>query len=173
MSERWLPIAGYEGYYEVSDQGRVRSLDRVVKTARGQRRIRGRLLSQSVAHEGGYVQVNLNRDGEREHVYVHVLVLEHFEGPRPPGMEGCHGPGGSSDNRLSNLRWDTPSANQRDKRRDGTDHNANKTHCGTCAFPYDEANTIWFGPEKKWRRCRNCERRHARNRYIRRKESAA
>lgn len=41
-AEKWAPIAGYEGHYEVSDHGNVRSLDRVVKTSRGTRRVQGK-----------------------------------------------------------------------------------------------------------------------------------
>lgn len=51
--ERWVPIEGYEGMYEVSDLGQVRSLDRVVPDRyRGQRRLRGRVLRQSRESRG-------------------------------------------------------------------------------------------------------------------------
>lgn len=53
---------------------------------------------------------------------VHHLVLEAFVGPRLPGMEGCHGCRGVSDNSLANLRWDTKSANQADRVLHGTDN---------------------------------------------------
>jgi hypothetical protein len=46
---------------------------------------------------------------------VHQLVLEAFVGPRPSGMEGCHFDGHSRNNRLMNLRWDTPEANRQDR----------------------------------------------------------
>ena len=165
MHEQWRPIQGYEGLYEVSDKGRVRSLDRVVVTRGGiTRRIRGRVLSMKKNHDGGYVQVNLcSTNGVRRHVYVHALVLEHFVGPRPDGMESCHGVNGPSDNSLTNLSWGTPSSNNLDKQRDGTDRNVNKTHCGACGFEYTVGNTIRFGPGKRWRRCRNCENRYQRN----------
>jgi hypothetical protein len=52
--------------------------------------------------------------------YVHFLVLTTFVGPRPKGMEACHGNGDCFDNHLSNLRWDTPVNNHADKRKHGT-----------------------------------------------------
>jgi hypothetical protein len=113
MVERWRPVVGFEGQYEVSDQGRVRSLARViVQKASGYRPaclkpIKERILRPG-PQKGGHLTVALGRGNSK---LVHVLVLEAFVGPRPEGREGCHGPGGTQDNRLSNLRWDTRSAN--------------------------------------------------------------
>lgn len=125
--EQWRPIAGYEGIYEVSDHGRVRSLDRVGLMSPGSpRRYRGRVMSLS-KHRSGHLKVLLQDRGSNRYVQVHVLVLETFVGPRPVGMEGCHGPGGILDNRVINLRWDTPRANQLDRVRDGTAHLGEKS----------------------------------------------
>jgi hypothetical protein len=68
----------------------------------------------------GYLSYTLVADGRKRLVGGHILVLEAFVGPRPDGMEACHGLGGSSDNRIGNLRWDTKSENERDKVRHGT-----------------------------------------------------
>jgi hypothetical protein len=115
--ERWKPVPGCEGAYEVSDLGRVRSLERRVEYRDGRgRRQRGRVL-KLLPDGNGYLRANLA--GATRH--VHVLVLEAFDRPRPAGMEACHGPGGKTDNRLSNLRWATRSENLgADKHRDGT-----------------------------------------------------
>lgn len=110
-AEQWLPVPGWEGYYEISDMGRVRS--------RRRKGSKGGVLRPG-ASAGGRLSVVLNMNGEKMTRLVHQLVLEAFVGPRPPGMEGCHGPGGAFDNRLVNLRWDSPSANQMDRVRDGT-----------------------------------------------------
>src|SRR5579863_5563618 len=111
--ETWLPIPGYEGFYDVSDLGRVRSLPR--------QGIRSRhstvILRPMLRH--GYATVYLMRDGSRTTCYVHRLVLLAFVGPCPPGQETRHGPGGKSDNRLANLCWGTPPENWADKVRDG------------------------------------------------------
>lgn len=110
--ERWLPVVGFEGSYEVSDQGRVRSLDRILPDGR---EWRGRVMKL-----GGdrYLQVLLRggvgRSGDRM-CTVHQLVLQAFVGPRPEGYEALHGVGGHRDNRLSNLRWGSTEENIEDR----------------------------------------------------------
>jgi hypothetical protein len=68
----------------------------------------------------GYPQVVLYRDGERFTRTIHRLVLETFVGPRPEGMQGCHNDGIKINNRLGNLRYDTPQNNGADKKLHGT-----------------------------------------------------
>ena len=106
----WLPVPEWEGYYEVSDDGQVRSLDRVVN---GRLR-RGRLLSTKPSVVG-YPRVALTRGSKPTHTYVHTLVLAAFAGPRPDGMEACHGDGDRTNNTASNLRWDTRAENAKDR----------------------------------------------------------
>lgn len=115
--ERWLPVAGWGGLYEVSDLGRVRSLPR--RCSNG---MRGGQVIGGCVYSNGYTYVWLTRGPRREREALHRLVLEAFAGPCPPGQEACHGPGGQSDNRWpESLKWGTPSENQRDRFRDGTD----------------------------------------------------
>ena len=121
--ETWKPVLGFEGHYEVSDQGRVRSLDRTVSHWRGGTRLRrGRCLKPGVAGGvGGYLHVVLMSDGKtRCNRTVHRLVLEAFVGLRPEGMQACHNDGDPHNNALSNLRWDTPASNNADKKAHGT-----------------------------------------------------
>lgn len=120
MIERWLPVAGYEGLYEVSDLGRVRSLPH--QTARGVRG--GTILRPQVsAGSKGYPFVNLSKESAIRHVAVHRLVLEAFVSPCPEGSEACHGPGGKLDARLENLSWGTRAKNVGpDRLRDGQDN---------------------------------------------------
>lgn len=110
--ERWLPVVGWEGYYEVSDLGRVRSLPR--------RNAPGGIMSPSRTRNGRYLVVKLARDGGYVTRRVHRLVGEAFLGPLPPGQHTRHGPGGSLDNRLVNLSYGTPLQNTHDQIRDGT-----------------------------------------------------
>jgi hypothetical protein len=122
--ECWLPVVGYEGLYEVSDMGRVRSIDRWVEVPGWSPYLkRGRLLTPNPS-TNGYLKVTLcsNRSGARaqETPAVHRLVLEAFRGPCPPGQEARHGPGGKQDNRLVNLTYGTKPENAGDKVRDGT-----------------------------------------------------
>lgn len=64
--------------------------------------------------------VSLQRAGKSFNRYPHLLVLEAFVGPRPPGLEACHNDGNAFNNHPSNLRWDTPAANKADMVRHGT-----------------------------------------------------
>lgn len=125
--ERWRAIPGQEGHYEVSDLGRVRSIDRTITASTGVRyRKRGRMLSPAPS-TGGHLMLHLRG---RQGFLIHRLVLLAFVGPPPPGTECCHGPGGPADNRLVNLRWDTRVENMADRVRHGTLHpNSRKTRC--------------------------------------------
>jgi hypothetical protein len=101
--ETWLPIEGYEGY-EVSDTGRVRSVDRIVRGSDGTplRKARGRVLRPS-QNKDGYLVVNLCDRGSQTTMAVHRLVAEAFLGV-PDGMEVHHVNGIPYDDRLCNLR---------------------------------------------------------------------
>lgn len=111
-AERWLPVVGYEGLYDISDLGRVRSLPRNTT--------RGGILRQWITTTG-YPAVTLCRDGVRENWAVHRLVGEAFIGPLPPGLETRHGGNGALDPSLSNISYGTSKENNGpDKVRDGT-----------------------------------------------------
>lgn len=146
-SEEWRAVVGYEGLYEASDFGRVRSLDRTVigRTRWGgttERRFRGQILQPAPNSRWGYLYVVLcNGFGRRRNCRVNVLVAEAFLGPRPGGMEVLHGPGGITDNRVRNLRYGTHAENQGpDKRRDGTDSNGDK--CPTAKLTWEQVDEI-------------------------------
>lgn len=127
--EEWVAVPGHEGLYEVSNQGRVRSVPRVSVHRNGRRRlVAGQVLRQVPV--GKYLKVQIpTASGKRVTYWVHRLVLLAFRGQPPEGMQGCHGDGNGRNNRLTNLRWDTAGANQLDNVRAGTHHNAAKTEC--------------------------------------------
>lgn len=114
VRERWLPVVGWERYYEVSNHGRVRSL-----IANGSFRSKPRILRGSITKKG-YVSVSLTRDGKEYGRFVHVLVMEAFRGPKPLGHEVCHWDNNPANNRLSNLRYGTSLDNYEDRERHGT-----------------------------------------------------
>lgn len=119
INECWLPIPGYEGFYEVSDLGRVRSLDRDVRSRLAQ----GRELKQGVrgkVPEKAYPRVTLFRGGRGVAKNVHSLVMLTFVGPRPEGWHTRHLNGNSHDARLVNLAYGTPKENYLDAIRHGT-----------------------------------------------------
>jgi hypothetical protein len=117
--EVWKPVVGFEGLYEVSDRGRVRSLDRKVwccgpvKGSYWSYR-KGRILRPGVHTPSGHVSVSLGRVAAS--FQVHALVLEAFVGSKPLREEIRHLNGEASDNRLVNLQYATRSRNGQDKK---------------------------------------------------------
>lgn len=125
-TERWLPVVGYEGLYEVSDYGRVRSVDRVIIQNNGRRlNLRGKILRPAHTADSRYPHVALS--GRTWN--IHGLVLEAFVGPCPPGMGCLHDNDIQTDNRLDNLRWGTQSENVQDCIRNGNNYYRNKERC--------------------------------------------
>lgn len=152
--ERWLPIVGYEGLYEVSDHGRVRSL--------GGTGLHGKpkstRLRKLTPKDSGHLQVDLWRDNSRRMRKVHQLVLEAFIGPRPGhGYDGCHWDGDPANNHVSNLRWDTKLGNAADTRRHGTHNNTKRTHC-LRGHPMRLPNLTACSVRKGQRTCLACTR---------------
>lgn len=159
MTERWRPVVGYEGLYEVSDQGRVRSLPRHATS--------GRVLKLS--HRNGYARATLSAAGRVAYPAVHRLVAYAFHGEPAAGQVLVrHLNGSPSDNRAVNLAWGTHSDNATDKRGHGRDHNASKTHCLN-DHEFTPENT---GRSKYGRYCKACNRDRARAAYYRRQGRA-
>jgi hypothetical protein len=116
-TERWLPVVGQEGRYQVSDLGRVRSLG--WHTRNGYRQ--GRILKPRPLPTG-YLRVGFYVDGKQVDRYIHDLVAEAFIGPKLPGTEVRHGPGGKSDNSVANLSYGSHIENCEDRTRDKIYH---------------------------------------------------
>jgi len=103
--EEWRPVVGFEGFYEVSDLGRVRRI--------APRKTRDRptgTLKQSI-RSSGYFRVLLYRNKEYRNALVHRIVASAFWGPTKPGQWTNHLNGNKLDNRAVNLEWCTPSEN--------------------------------------------------------------
>lgn len=134
-AETWKAIPGYP-FYEASDCGRFRSVDR----EQHGRAYRGTVLSTRVSNKG-YVLVDLrDAEGRKQTRSAHTVVLETFVGPRPHGQEACHGNDIPTDNRLENLRWDDPPENVEDTFRNGRQRAAPKPerHCARCGVVLPE-----------------------------------
>jgi hypothetical protein len=129
--EIWRPVPGFESYYEVSDLGRVKSCARSVLRVRqgvdGELKIPERILKPRKSGSG-YFSVHLYKDGLGKNHDLHRLVLLAFMGHSHAGEEGCHNDRDKSNNRLSNLRYDTPKNNHADKYRHGTALFGEKNH---------------------------------------------
>lgn len=110
---RWAPVPGFPRY-RVSDEGYVESRKKCDTEPYTWKRLK---LGTTPF---GYRVATLCRDGKQYPRLVHCLVLEAFVGPRPPGMHACHHPDPTpTNNRLENLRWDTPRNNSKDTKLHG------------------------------------------------------
>lgn len=149
MDERWRPIAGYEGLYEVSDQGRVRSMARTI-TINGDgagtrygatRTYRARILKPSRARPGRYLSVTLARDNTKRTFLVHLLVIQAFVGPAPGGLECRHLNGDSGDAALTNLCYGTRAENAADAMAHGTFAHGSRN--GNAVLTESQADAIY------------------------------
>lgn len=111
--EVWLPVVGFEGRYDVSNLGRLRSYVANDSAAP--------VILKPSRRSGGYYRYTLAvGDGSRAQICAHHLVLVAFVGPCPQGMECRHLNGHRHDNVLTNLCWGTKLENAADKRLHGT-----------------------------------------------------
>lgn len=174
---RWVAVVGYEGRYEVSDTGLVRSLDQQVVTRRRAHKTgdgmteyvsvrKGRILKPGSLGTSRHLHVVLAGRSDRT---VHSLVLEAFVGPCPPGMMARHLDDDPTNNSLGNLCWGTRSENSHDAVRNGRHWQVNKTHCKH-GHPLSGDNVKLSA--KGYRHCRTCSRRRAVE-YLARKRAAS
>lgn len=155
VNERWLPIPGYEGIYEASNKGFVRSLDRHQVNSQGVlRRLKGRTLRPSSSPLNCKRVVLYKPEAPAKTMTVHRAVMLAF-GPDLTPLIICHSDGDPTNNQLENLRWDTPSSNMYDKQKHGTDHLRNRTHCPN-GHPLEQPNLISKKLSKGFRACRSC-----------------
>ena len=157
MHTVWMPVAGSEGRYEVSNLGEVRSVDREIVGANGvlQRR-RGRTL-KPVPASHGYLTVAIYRPDGRRTETVHDLVCTAFHGPRPDGMEVRHLNGQRLDNRADNLAWGTHSENVADTVTHGTHRQASQKECHR-GHLLAKPNLVPSDLKKGRRKCLACSR---------------
>lgn len=137
--EEWkdVPVVGYEGLYQVSNMGRVRSVDRVIENSIGKKcYYKGRVLKLSVDGNGYYL-INLSKEGKRKAIKVHQLVAMAFLGHKPNGMDRVvdHVNGDKLNNNVSNLQLTT------------NRENTSKDRVGSSKF----IGVSWHKQMKKWR----------------------
>lgn len=163
-SEEWRPVIGYEGIYEVSSIGRVKSLDRVIFMKTGGTSHRKGILLALRGTPSGHSEVKLSRNSSPKTKLVHQLVCESFYGPRPEGMEVRHLNDDPSDNRVQNLRWGTRSENSLDRVRNGIEWQTNKSECPR-GHPLVGKNLAPWKLLKGRRECLACSRASSRVNY--------
>lgn len=137
MKERWKPVRRYEGFYEVSNLGRVRSVDRLIVTsANVLRNVKGSVLKPFPTSPATnlkvkpYLQVDLWRDNINKKELVHRLVWEAFNGIIPKHKQVNHKNGVKFDCRLKNLNLKTPKGNMTHAIRKGL-NNTKGSHNGS------------------------------------------
>lgn len=111
--EQWRSVPGFEGWYEVSDAGRVRSLPRRAIHRKSTIAVAGRIMVPVPQTRGGYLAVIICRNGQMKRERIHRLVAAAFIGPCPPGLQVNHIDGNSTNNRPANLEYVTPLENSR------------------------------------------------------------
>ncbi|MCT1353840.1 MULTISPECIES: NUMOD4 domain-containing protein [unclassified Gordonia (in: high G+C Gram-positive bacteria)] len=162
--EEWRAIPGYVGVYEVSDLGRIRSLDRTMVSAIGHATRRtGQLISPARDSKGHLVVSLYGRDHTKRSFRVHRLILAAFAGPCPPGHEALHRNSRADDNRLANLTWGTPADLGRLTVQNGRHPMARRTHCAH-GHGYTPGNTriVRRSEGRTVRACRACLAIHGR-----------
>jgi hypothetical protein len=133
QAEQWRPIPGWEGHYEVSDQGRVRSLTRTVQYKDGRTRtFPGKILKLS-ADKDGYLMLVAKAGGVNarpaQGIKIHRAVLEVFVGECPKGAVAMHLNNNVTDNRAENLRWGTQQSNMGQMVSEGRHYLQKRTRC--------------------------------------------
>ena len=119
MIEIWKDIKGYEGLYQVSNLGRIRSLDRIVKSIyNSKRKMSGKILKPNVI--GRYAIITLyDNDGKAKNRTIHRLVAQAFI-PNPNNYPIVnHKDGNRLNNSVENLEWCTQSHNVKESYRLG------------------------------------------------------
>ena len=124
--EEWKAIKGYEGHYEVSSMGRIRSVDRYVKTGikhNENRFIKGVILKPHLK-KNGYLSVDLKAPNKKQKtISVHRLVAYAFLLPMEGKNVVNHKNLNKLDNRVENLEWVTAEENRKHAKVNGAYHN--------------------------------------------------
>lgn len=153
--EEWRDIPDFEGQYQVSNRGQVKSLPRTLVNRNGVvSNLKGRILLP-LKDRYGHLSVMLTAKYKRS---IHRIVANAFI-PNPNGYPLVrHIDGNPANNEVSNLAWGTQKQNMADRRLHGTDPYLNRTHC-PYGHEYNEENTYHWGNHRK---CRTCMRLRAR-----------
>ena len=126
--EQWKNVVGFEGIYEVSNHGNIRS----VKT--------NKIKKPTINKKDNRPFLNLWKNNKQKIMRPHRMVLEAFVGLCPEGFECCHNDGNAFNNHVSNLRWDTHTNNIHDRIKHGTSNRGER--CGTAKLTLEQVNAI-------------------------------
>lgn len=111
MEEIWKDIKDYEGFYQCSNTGKIRSLDRYVIEKSGKKQFRSGQIIVPRLNKNGYLQFALNKDSKRKMAYVHIIVANTFI-DNPFDLKTVnHKDGNKLNNSIENLEWNSYSEN--------------------------------------------------------------
>lgn len=128
MTEIWKPIEGFEGHYEVSNTGKIKSLERQRITKGGGTTLSPERLLKQKINKFGYCTVCLFKNAKRKYCMVHRLVAFAFI-PNPENKpEINHKDGNKFNNSVHNLEWNTPLENKRHAYANGLNGGEHITH---------------------------------------------
>lgn len=119
MKEIWKDIPNYEGYYQVSNLGRIKSVERHIVYKDGRERTYPSVIIKDRDKGNSARLITLKKDNKGKTFTVHGLVARVFLGVAPDGYEICHIDGDYKNNSINNLRYDIRSENRIDNYRYG------------------------------------------------------
>lgn len=161
VDEQWVSIPNYEGLYEVSTLGNIRSVDHETIATNGvTRRYKGKSLNP-FKFKTGHLQVKLSKNGKQETRWVHQLVMLAFIGPMEDGKVVRHLNDVPHDNRLENLAYGTQAENMQDMIRNNGSAHRKLTHCPHGHLLQDPNLAASF-KKRGYRACLSCARARSR-----------
>lgn len=159
MEEEWRAVVGWEGSYEVSNLGSVRTVTREVIRSDGVVQTRKARTLKPTVMNSGHLRVGFSESAKTWAYLVHRLVCEAFHGPAPEGKPlALHWDDNPGNNKATNIYWGDYVDNRRDLYRNRPPRNANKekTYCSR-SHEFTEDNTYWYEGR---RQCRECRKYH-------------
>ena len=113
MNEIWKNIKDYEGIYQCSNTGKIRTCDRIVTESNGKTQFRRGQEIKPHLNKNGYLQFALNKNAKRKMVYVHIIVAQTFLN-NPNNLKTVnHKDGNKTNNNIDNLEWCSYSDNNK------------------------------------------------------------
>jgi NUMOD4 motif/HNH endonuclease len=130
--EEWRPAVGYDGLYEVSNLGRIKSCTKYIPNLlTGGESARPPKLMKTAVDRGGHHHLSLTKDGVAKNVFLHHVVARAFLGPCPDGYQTLHRDDDKEDNRAEALYYGTVAHNGRDKTKNGKSVWGEKHHAAS------------------------------------------